>query len=290
MGVGTCDIVRVLRIANGENAMIRLLPESHNGKYWTKGITLVGGCTPVSEGCQHCWSAGMHRRFHKDDGLTIKGGKWSGKITCYPNRLKRFEAKEPTIFSVWNDLGHPDVPMGFRFEVLNKMVDNPQHVYLILTKRPEWIKGFMARARELANDGTTHWDVEDLYCKPNIYLGVTVELQKYIDRVYQLCEYWPGKKFVSIEPMLEKVDLLNMEIGAYEYGNDTPLRSYLLRELDWVIAGAETGTGARSCHPDWLRSLRDQCEQAGVPFWLKQINAKRERELDGTTHNGMPSL
>jgi protein gp37 len=95
---------------------------------------------------------------------------------------------------------------------------------------------------------------------PNVWMGVSVENQEYVVRASRLARVPAAVRFLSVEPMLGPIDL-------------TPV----LPELDWVIAGGESGPGCRPCHPAWLRSLRDQCWVAGVPFFLKQLGGHPDK-------------
>ena len=109
---------------------------------------------------------------------------------------------------------------------------------MVLTKRPERMAKFISRLG---------WDIHD-----NVWLGVTAENQKRADeRIPILLQIPAVVRFVSVEPMLEPVNLANCG------------------KIDWVICGGETGPGARPMHPDWVRNLRDQCQNAGVPFFFK---------------------
>ena len=140
----------------------------------------------------------------------------------------------------------------------------PQHLFLILTKRPEKMLDIFKPTSGL----------------PNMWIGVSVENQKQADaRIPILLQIPAAKCFVSIEPMLGPIRLQH-------YGTGT--------SIDWVICGGESGPGARPMHPDWPRSIRDQCQSAGVPFFFKQwggINKKTAgRLLDGQEWNERPEM
>lgn len=211
------------------------------GQYWTDSLTLVSGCSPVSEGCAHCWSAGMASRFPWGKGFA-KNGKWTGKVETNRKALAKLEKRafstrklKPRVWQIWNDLFA--APAENIIHIFNLM-ETLEDVFLILTKRPERIA--VATAPRIYTD--------------NIYVGVSVESQKHIHRIDQLIQNWQGKKFVSIEPCLGAVDL----------------SSDYLEHLDGVILGGESGSKARPMHPDWARSIRDQCQEAEVPFFFKQ--------------------
>jgi protein gp37 len=157
-----------------------------------------------------------------------------------------------------SDLFHEDVPPEFIQEVFEVMCTTPQHTYQILTKRA-------ANLEELA--GSLPWPT-------NVWMGVSVENASFVDRIDHLRRTPAAVKFLSLEPLLG------------------PLYCLDLRGIDWAIAGGESGPGARPMKADWVRSIRDQCIESGVPFHFKQwggVNKKRTgRTLDGRTWNEWP--
>lgn len=235
----------------------------------------VTGCTKVSEGCRHCYAEGIAHRFWGERKFT--------DVQCHTDRLAApFHWKNPrrVFVNSMSDLFHPDVPQEFIKDVWIGMLANPDHTFMILTKRADR----MAEAVDiLLRDGVG--------VLPNVWLMVTVENQKAADeRVPYLLKTPAARRGVSVEPMLEAVDLLHVqydnmvEINALtgDYGVYRPLQGYGYNKLDWVICGGETGPGARPMHPDWARSLRNQCQAAGVPFFFKKwgewINVHPERK------------
>ena len=139
------------------------------------------------------------------------------------------------------DLFHDDVPNDFLIRVWSVMVNNPIHTFLLLTKRPE-------NALKFYNLYTESWRSN------NIWIGVTAENQREADkRIPILLQIPAAIRFVSVEPMLSEIDI----------------KPYI-NALDWVICGGETGRKARPLHPSWVRSLRDRCYVAQVPFFFKQ--------------------
>jgi len=245
------------------------------GKYWSKGIQLVEGCTPCSPGCDHCWSAGMAHRFRRGETegrYTDKNGRFDGTITLHIDRLeKAVRARKPQVFSLWNDLFHESVPDEFINQAFDIMVRPSQHKFLILTKRP-------LRMAEM----WWLWKPE----RGHIFPGCTICNQDEADAKIPIFLQVPGKKFLSVEPQLEDIDLSEW-VGRAHHPADCG-HSYAFSVFDAVLCGAETGPGARPVELDWIRSLRDQCQSAGVPFFLKQINKKRERVLNGRTHDELP--
>ncbi len=220
-------------------------------KYWDKAWQLIDGCSPVSAGCDNCWSAGMTHRFKQ--GLTYDKGKFTGEIITREDKLSlplnTKKTKKTTVWSVWNDLFLASE--SFIWSAINTMRLRPQHTFLILTKRIE-------KAAQICS-----------FLKfplPNhIWIGASIENQQTADeRIPHLLQIL-GKKFLSIEPMMGNIDLkLNDEFpdqdGCYEDAR---------HNIAQVICGGETGPHARPCHPDWVRSIRDQCQEAGVPFLFK---------------------
>lgn len=142
----------------------------------------------------------------------------------------------------------------------------PRHTYLLLTKRSER----MAEAiREIEYNLGTVFD----FLFPNAWLGVTAENQKQADaRIPVLLQIPAAVRFVSVEPMLGPVNVQDYLRGFGRFYGSTA--------LDWIICGAETGPGARPMKLDWARSLRDQCQEAGVPFFFKK-DSNGSRLLDG---------
>lgn len=204
-------------------------------QWWDRCFNPVTGCTPISEGCDHCWAQAYLRRF----------GERPPSVKCHEDRLsgpyaeERLRGEGKRIF-VCNtgDLFHSDVLLGFCVRVFMVIQNTPQHTFFVLTKRA----AAMAEGFRLP-------DVANLY--PHVYFGVSVETQARADeRLPHLMAMPVARKFVSVEPMLGPVYF--DPVG-----------------LDWVVCGAETGPGARPFDPDWARAIRDVCWCWGVPFWFK---------------------
>lgn len=221
------------------------------GRYWDLPWSLVDGCSPISPGCDHCWSAAMTDRFRP--GYTIlnkRPATFDGFVSTNPGRLyKPLKRKKPTVYAVWNDLFHESVPHYFADQALGAMQQAKSHTFLVLTKRAE-----RAAAHFRAYTGEVKLG--------NVYLGLTVCNQQEANEKIPVFLQVPGKKFLSIEPMLGPIDL---RIAAFN-GADS---FSAMAGIDAVILGGETGPGARPLHPDWVRSVRDQCQAAGVPFFFK---------------------
>jgi protein gp37 len=235
------------------------------------------GCTKVSPGCAHCYAETIAKRF-KHDGpyvpWTVKAQREPGRpaVTLHPDRLDwPLKQKKPLRIFVdsMSDLFHEDVPDAFIHRVIMTMqgywgIDGqvlevekrPKHIYQVLTKRPERMAEFIK----------VRWPHG---LPPNIWLGVSVENQRYADkRIPPLLQTPAAVRFISAEPLLGPVDIDQYLDRGYESGG--PQGWVAEPSIDWVIVGGESGPRARPMHPDWVGSLRDQCKAAGVPFFFKQ--------------------
>ena len=220
----------------------------------------VTGCTHISEGCRNCWAERTAKRQHQE---------W-GKVVLHPERLDQpLHWRKPRRVGVcfMGDLFHRDVPLGFILDVLQVTRIAEQHSYYFLTKRPD-------RFASIKNY---------LGGKDNVWLGVSVEDQKTAnERIPILLQTPAAHRWVSIEPMLGPVDLVRWLPITYSGPSGYSLVEHEASDFgpmcfpDWVVLGGESGSGARPMHPDWVRSVRDQCVAAGVPFWFKQWGDYRE--------------
>lgn len=246
---------------------------SGKGKYWDKALSLVEGCKPVSPGCDNCWLAAIDYRFNK--GFSSKG-RFNGDIFLHSERLSiPLKTKKPTVYAVWSDLFHPDVPFNFFMDAFDIMARCEQHTFLVLTKRPE----IMLRHFNTARHGAPGGELREF---PHIYWGVTAENQEQADkRIPILLQIPAAKRFVSIEPMLGPIKFKSKwSKGACPEGCETVMQMSCNRAdqpcserdngLDAVILGGESGRGARPMHLDWARGVRDDCAAAGTNFFFKQ--------------------
>lgn len=271
----------------------------------------LSGCTPISEGCQNCYAKRMANRLRGRCGYPADE---PFKVTLHKDRLEeplRWKKPRRVFVCSMGDLFHEDVSRWMRFEVMDIILQAKQHTFLILTKRPANMKEFFEWYYSKA--GRTIEAIK------NLWLGVTAENQRRADeRIPILLQIPAAVRFVSVEPMLGPVDLslsdgvdLSVSVGT----GLKPGKSYLINSLDWVICGGETGPGARPMRLNWVRSLRDQCQTAGISFffkawgeygpnWLNDDNGKIEgsewmdrmgkkaagRLLDGRTWDEMPEI
>ena len=237
------------------------------------------GCTKISAGCKYCYAERIFNRFHPDEKFS--------EVHCYQERLDQplhWEKPRRIFVDSMSDLFHEDIPNDFIAQVWLTMVCSPWHIFMILSKRP---KRMLKIARH-PYIGIFERDHNDL---PNVWLGVSVEDQKTADeRIPILLQTPAAVRFVSVEPMLGPlmIDTYLGDLPEDEDGAPYP------GKIDWVICGCESGPGARPMDLDWARNVRDQCQAAGVPFFLKQavINGKMVKmpELDGKIWAEYPEI
>lgn len=232
-----------------------------SGRYWDLPWSLVSSCSRCSPGCQNCWSLSMEKRFHK--GI-------EGQIETHPERLSiPLKRRKPTVYAIWNDLHHKNVPMDFRDEAYAYMVDDgmDRHTFLVLTKRPAELMKYQ-RYSDKRHQGTGY--------PPHIFHGLTVCNQHEADAKIPVFLQVPGKKVLNIDPMLGPVDLMYPKTIWPEGprrccdGRDcgcmgAPIEPPLLYGIDAVILGG----GASPMNPNWVRKVRDDCAAAGVGFFFK---------------------
>jgi protein gp37 len=228
---------------------------------WTEATwNPVTGCDKVSPGCAHCYAEAFAERWRGIAGHPYEQGF---DLRLWPTRLDQpLRWKRPRMIFVnsMSDLFHEQIPPNFIQEVFRSMEKAHWHTFQILTKRPE-------RVVELA---------DRLPWPDNVWMGVSIENRRFISRADLLREVKAAVRFISAEPLLG------------------PLEGLDLTEIDWLIAGGESGFRHRPVKPDWIRSLRSNCENEGVAFFFKQWGGRTSktggRELDGRTYDDMPSL
>lgn len=239
----------------------------------------VTGCTKVSPGCDHCYAETFAERWRGVPGHHFEAGF---DVTLRPERLEQpFGWRNPRRIFVnsMSDLFHDAVPDEFIAQVFATMAQAGWHTFQVLTKRHGRMRSLLSgdrlwKAVEDVAQGYVRWPL------PNVWLGVSVEDQKRADvRIPALLDTPAAVRFISAEPLLGPVSLWHL-IDPKGSGVEEP------RELDWIIAGGESGPGARPCELDWLRALRDQCEWSGSAFFLKQLGKTLGRELGAGPKGG----
>lgn len=228
---------------------------------WTQSTwNPVTGCNKISPGCKHCYAERLAKRLKAMGQPNYRNGF---KLTLQPRMLELpLSWKKPqTIFvNSMSDLFHKDVPLEYIQQVFDVMKRAHWHRFQVLTKRADRLAELNTR----------------LDWAPNIWMGVSVESQKYVPRIAELQCTDATIKFLSLEPLLG------------------PLTNLDLKQIDWVIVGGESGYGARPIKEDWVVEIRTQCRQFEVPFFFKQwggVNKKKTgRLLEGRTWDEMPTM
>lgn len=234
---------------------------------WTeKTWNPVTGCQKVSSGCDHCYAEPLSRRLK---AMRVNGYENGFELTLLPERLEQpLKRKKPTMYFVnsMSDLFQKGVPFTYVDRVMDVIANTPRHTYQILTKR----SGTMARyfrGREVPQ---------------NAWIGVSVENRKQgLPRIRHLRSINAKTRFLSIEPLLEDLGMLNLD------------------GIAWVIVGGESGHQARPMKPEWATNIRNQCQSSNTEFFFKQWGTwgadgvKRSkvangRNLDGQIWNGLP--
>jgi protein gp37 len=242
----------------------------------------VRGCTRISAGCGGpnrqggCYAEKIAARFSGPgqpfDGFaerTTQGGRWTGKMALVDDMLTlplRWKKPRRIFVNSMSDLFHENLPDEAIDKVFTVMALAPQHTFQVLTKRAarmrEWFGSSPVTRISKVNGGHVfQWPLR------NVWLGVSTEDQATADeRIPHLYHTPAAKRFISAEPLLGPIDLMEVIPNPIIWN---PVHG-IERSLDWVIAGGESGPRARPAHPDWLRTLRDQCASAVVPFFFKQ--------------------
>jgi protein gp37 len=248
----------------------------------------VTGCSVVSPGCTNCYAmrlAGTRLQHHPSRaGLTTMskaGPVWNGQVRLNEGWLDqplRWTRPRRIFVCAHGDLFHEDVPDAWIDQVFAVMAAATQHTFQVLTKRParmrQYISSLRDRPRYLRLDKDSQvWAPYEGGVPTNIWLGASAEDQVRLNaRIEDLVETPAYRRFLSIEPLIAPMSLRWMPTPPAGPGGS--VNEYDgLRRLDWVIAGGESGPGARPMHPDWTRQIRDHCAGAGVPFFFKQWGA-----------------
>ena len=226
---------------------------------WTESTwNPLTGCTKISPGCTHCYAERMARRLHGMGQARYANGF---RLTLHRDLLDlplKWRKPQTIFVNSMSDLFHSSVPEEFVLSVFQVMARVDWHCFQVLTKRT-------ARLVEIS---------PKLQWPPNVWMGVSVESERYRHRIDHLRESGAQIRFLSLEPLLGPLPKLN------------------LTNIDWVILGGESGPGARPLEIGWARDVRDQCASAGIPFFFKQwggVNKKKTgRELDGRTWVQLP--
>jgi protein gp37 len=229
---------------------------------WTEATwNPVTGCSKVSPGCAHCYAETLSHRFHwSERAWTVANAE--ANVILHPERLDqplRWRRPRTVFVNSMSDLFHELVPLEFIRQVFDVMQEADHHVFQILTKRHERL---VALAEELP------WPA-------NVWMGVSIENRRWAERADRLRLVPAAVRFISAEPLLGPLDGLNLD------------------GIDWLIAGGESGRRHRPITAEWVRALRDQCQNEGVAFFFKQWGGRTPktggRLLDGVEWSEMPA-
>lgn len=221
----------------------------------------VTGCSKVSPGCAHCYAETFAERWRSVPGHPYEQGF---DLRLWPERLQvplRWHRPRIVFVNSMSDLFHEEIPDSFILSVFSVMQKAQWHVFQVLTKRAE---------RLLTLSEVLPWP-------SNVWMGVSVESAKYSFRAESLAAVPARTRFISVEPLLG------------------PILNLPLKGIDWVIVGGESGRRARPMEISWARAIRDQCQEAGVAFFFKQLGGTREKRggdkalLDGRYWRQFPS-
>jgi protein gp37 len=224
----------------------------------------VRGCTKISPGCKHCYAEVFAERFR---GVPRHPYERGFDPRLVPEKLGeplRWQTPKMIFVNSMSDLFHDNVPDEYIEGVAKVMIKAKWHTYQILTKRSARMASLLQGRLSFAASAA------------HIWWGVSVENRKHgLPRLRDLQEAPASVRFLSVEPLLEGLGPID------------------LRGIHWVIVGGESGHGARPLKREWVTSIRDQCSDAGVPFFFKQWGGVRKkragRELDGQTYDGFPA-
>lgn len=227
---------------------------------WTNSTwNPITGCIKVSPGCKNCYAEIFAERWRGINGHPYGQGF---DLKFWPERLNLpLTWKKPQMIFVnsMSDLFHEEVPLPFIKKVIKAMGDASWHIFQVLTKRAKRLTGLS----------------EKIEWPPNVWIGVSVETPQYLWRVDLLRKVPASIRFLSFEPLLERIGKIN------------------LKNIDWVIVGGESGVRARPIYPEWVIDIRNQCKKNGIPFFFKQwggFNKKKAgRELEGRIWDEMPT-
>ena len=226
---------------------------------WTQATwNPVTGCTKISHGCKHCYAERMAKRLQAMGAKKYEAGF---AVTTHAATLgEPLTWKTPRVVFVnsMSDLFHQSVPTDFVESVFAVMNQASRHTFQILTKRPARVARLEKRLR---------WT-------SNIWLGTSIESDRWLGRLEALGQTGARTKFLSLEPLLGPMSNLDLD------------------GVDWVIVGGESGPGARPMQAAWVREIRDACVQHGVPFFFKQwggvFKKRTGRTLDNRTWDQTP--
>lgn len=233
------------------------------------------GCTRVSPGCVNCYAETMmDKRYGKvkwgPQGKRVRTSadywkqplKWNREAAAAGERRRVFCASLADVFEYKRDQARD--MHSWRTELFSLIRTTPHLDWLFLTKRPELVFAIAP------------WFINEIEEYPNVWIGTSVENQEYADkRIPELLKIPAAVRFLSVEPLLGPVDI--SQWLSCDTCLDRRVHWCGANLVDWVIVGGESGPNARPMHPDWARAIRDQCLEAGTPFFMKQMGGARDK-------------
>jgi protein gp37 len=232
------------------------------------------GCTKVSPGCDHCYAETFAERWRGIPGHAYEQGF---DLKLHPARLRKpYTWRNRLVFvNSMSDMFHRDIPDDYIRQVFQVMADTTfcpyRNTFQVLTKRPERMRRIMSSIWESVEPRDYARDT----VMQSIWLGTSIESVDYAWRADMLRETPAKIRFLSLEPLLGHIPAV------------------ILKDMNWVIVGGESGHGARPMDPQWVRDIRDDCQVMGIPFFFKQWGGVHKkaagRELDGREWNDYPS-
>jgi protein gp37 len=267
----------------------------YKGETWNP----VTGCDRVSPGCAHCYALelaerlkGMGQPRYQRDGDPKTSGPGFG-LTLHPDKLQeplRWSKPRGVFVNSMSDVFHEEIPDDFVIEMFNVMAKAPRHIFMVLTKRPERMQAMVEKTYE-----TLGWSEREPL--PNVWMGVTIENRRFVDRADLLRQTPAAVRFVSAEPLLGPL----VFDGGWEDGSSfEPTEwadDYAGPELDptaidWIITGGESGGHHRRFDPQWASDICRVAHDNGTAFFHKQNGGRTPkaggRELDGKTWDEFP--
>lgn len=224
----------------------------------------VAGCLMISPGCTNCYAMRMAARLQSMDHPSYRGtvrnsgGRpvWTGRVNLVETALGipiHWKKPRKIFVNSMSDLFQDGVPAEFIQRVWQTMMKADHHIYQILTKRPDNMKRIV--------------DALDLKPASHVWLGTSVESEKYVDRIELLKSIPAGIRFVSFEPLLGA-------IGTVDLGG-----------IHWAIVGGESGPAARPMDQSWVGEIKQQCRKSGTAFFFKQWGGTNKKST-GRTYKG----
>jgi protein gp37 len=271
---------------------------------WTQSTwNPVTGCSKVSPGCAHCYAETISLRFGRSVGPWTPANA-AENVVLHPDRLGqplRWRRPRMVFVNSMSDLFHEQIPDEYIARVFTVMAQAEQHTFQILTKRPERMREIVGR---LGWSGYQHPDgpknrpiwyarlndeIVDADPLPNVWLGVSIENRRFVDRADVLRATPAAVRFISAEPLLGPLIYDDPDVGCFWADSETwadPRPELVLDDIDWLIIGGESGHGARALDIEWAYRLLDRCQFTGTAPFVKQLGARWARDNGATSRKG----